>query len=234
MSAAFDNAIGYVAASPSTTHSFPNMTLGVGTDKLIVVGLSVGSGLLGGPPAITSVKWNTTETLSQVRAWTQSSTIRGAIFALQNPTSGTHKVDVVLGSSAFIAGGTQTWFGIDQSGTAVRNTKRARGTAGSSSIVITTLSGDLVVDHAAVDGLHTATIGTGIDQRYAGGTVGGLGYGGCSGFGGSKIATGATQTMKYTYSTPPTPDFVHVGFSIKPSGAAPGVAHLLPLIGAGN
>lgn len=96
----------YNASGASTTGSITAVDVGSGLDRVLIVGLAVGA-------APTYVKFNTTETMTQVGTDNEGGYVT-YLFCLANPTAGSHPVDVLMAGATPMVVTSAAYAGVDQ------------------------------------------------------------------------------------------------------------------------
>jgi len=120
-----------------------------GTNRFLLVTVQLGSSCTGTVPGVTSVAYGGVS-LARITTITGTpcgmTTTRSEQWQLIAPPTGAHDVDVVLAGSALtIHSGALAFVGIDQT-TPVRASAIARGAGSSSSVTVSSVPGDLVVN----------------------------------------------------------------------------------------
>ncbi|HEY7634895.1 MAG TPA: hypothetical protein VH763_05100 [Gemmatimonadales bacterium] len=208
--------IAFDAASTATgnllTMSWSH-TVGTGTQRLLVVGVTVRNGLNLG----VSVTYGGTG-LTLLRSTRNSdNAVRAELWYLKNPASGTANVTVTLLGAAKMAGGAVSFSGVNQTtpiGAIASDSSTGTGTTNPTTTV-TSATGNLVIDAVAMEGsAGTVTAGANQTQRWtnttgsAGGEIRGVG---------STEPGAASVTMSWTKTN--NAKWAIVAASINPAAA---------------
>ncbi len=160
-----DWAIGGVSIKPASV-SFSHTT-GSGSDRLLLVAVAVGGiNSSSTAPTVTGVTYggsSLTSVASQASSGTQ---VRSYIYSLLNPNSGAANVVVTLSGSGTVTVGATTFAGVDQT-TPLGTAATAQGTSTTSTVNVTSATGQLVFGTTAFDGSPTLSLPGGSGQTLA-------------------------------------------------------------------
>lgn len=142
MAVAFRSAGTTSEVNTSATASY-SYTLTAG--DLLLIGFEAGAG---STPTVTSVKWNTTETMTLIGVSNHSTFRNTWLYGLMGATSGTHNVDITLGASANVIVGVPFGYSGVDSGTPWDTAGTGAGTSTTPSVTASGQTGDLVITSA--------------------------------------------------------------------------------------
>ena len=205
-------------------------TTGTGSNRLMLVGVTVGSSSSTGSDVTTvsSVSYGTTPgsavALTSVGTVTDPGTrVRSHIFKLVNPVSGAANVYVNTAAARPLYAGVTTFAGVDQTtplgsyqSASVGNAGAGGGGVTSHTFAATSASGELLYDCLALDGettAYTATVGASQTSRWTRNTSNSLFAGG------STAAGAAIVNLAWTWSPADPQQYGYSVVSIKPASA---------------
>ncbi|MEO5714797.1 MAG: SdrD B-like domain-containing protein [Luteolibacter sp.] len=205
-----------IGSNASTNSLAVAHTTGGGSNRLMLVMVSTGiaSGSL---PTVSGITYGG-QSLTQVNAISNGTTVRSEIWKLVNPPSGTSNAVISLSSSNPVTATVITYTGVDQTTPLGTSVTAGSGKSNASSVVVTSASNELVVDGFAVDGdgsntAPTPTAGSGQaileslkPAIFLNGSV-------------SSAAGASSTTMSWSWSGVKQQP-AHVAVAIKPAGAA--------------
>jgi len=159
----FVNASSGASAGTTTSFSFQH-TVNAGTDRVLIVGGAIRAGA---PVAFTSVTYNGIA-LTPIQGVTGADDVRAELWYLINPPIGTFNVTLTASANRNLAGGAMTFTGVHQT-TPVGTPASVGGQSNSTSVDVTSASGEMVVDVVAQrdpGGMGTLTAGPGQTEQY--------------------------------------------------------------------
>lgn len=217
MAIAFDAAISGNTGTPLASTLTVNLTVGSISDGIIVIGANIhsnGSNVSVGTLLVDGA------TATFVAAANDASGSRSELWYFLAPAAGSRAIAVTLAAAAtrrFVVGAV-SYSGVDQV-TPVGTAVTATGNSTSGSVVVTSATGELVVDtFAKRDTNEVLTVNGAQTQRYIDQTTNGTTSSNVIGAG-SEQAGAASVTMSWSWLTN-SRRWAQVGVPLKPAGAA--------------
>ncbi|MCL5669131.1 MAG: hypothetical protein M1392_03920 [Gammaproteobacteria bacterium] len=211
-------AIAFDAASSTNAGAAWSHTVGAGSNRILIVGVSTLSG-----QTVTSVTYTgpsaSVAPLTLVGALTNGNgtNIRGELWRLVAPEAGTGTITVTVSAGAKWVGGAVSLTGVDQTSPIDAN-NFASGTSTAPSVTVTTVSNNAwVVDTLAYAQSATATVGTGQSQRWNTDTVGGTPATNVGGAGSSKGPNTPAGAVAMSWTLSKSKDWVIGAVALKPA-----------------
>ena len=204
----FDSASNATTGASSVSSLTWSHTTGSNTNRLLLVGVSVGDG----NTSVSSIKYNGTN-LTKVGDAKNANKVKVELWRLINPPSGIYNVVVTVSGSAKFVSGATTYSGVHQT-SPLGTIAKANGTNVNPKATVSGTSTDLVIDVvAAKDSSRTLSVNASQTQRYQGVTTASTASINVRGGGSSKQGA-SSVTMSWSLS-PSGSDWAIVAVAIK-------------------
>jgi hypothetical protein len=192
-----DSSSSVVTATNTATTASWSHTVGTGSNRILVVGISMVSATT--TNTVTSVSYGGSA-MSRIGTVNRIATIlyRTEIWYMRSPPSGTSTITVNLSNGASITAGATSFAGVNLSDPLGSFVSATGINSSLPTVNATTVAGDMVIDTVNTRGGRTLTVGAGQTVRWNPSSAGGDGW--SKGAGSTELATGGTTTMSWRIS----------------------------------